>query len=135
MKVLVITVGFIFCCFQLNAQAKGQSSKVDLDTIYNKVDVLPSYIGGEEGWKKYLKKNTKYPKKAWWEELEADVTLEFTIKNDGTIVDIINLTVSGWGFEEEAIRLLKKSGKWNPALKNGKPVHYHAKLTIPFRLK
>lgn len=135
MKYILIFLGFIFCFNGLQAQQNEKKPKVELDTIYNIVDVIPSYPGGDEAWKKYLKKNVKYPRKAWWEELEADVGLEFTIKKDGSITDIVHLTVVGWGFEEEAIRLLKKSGKWIPALKNGKPVNYHAKLTIPFRLK
>jgi protein TonB len=135
MKYILIFLGFIFCVNGLHAQQNEKKPKIELDTIYNIVDVIPSYPGGEEAWKKYLKKNVKYPRKAWWEELEADVGLEFTIKKDGSITDIVHLTVVGWGFEEEAIRLLKKSGKWIPALKNGKPVNYHAKLTIPFRLK
>lgn len=135
MKYILIFLGFLFSTNNLHAQQNEKKPKVELDTIYNIVDVIPSYPGGEEAWKKYLKKNVKYPKKAWWEELEADVGLEFTIKKDGSITDIVHLTVVGWGFEEEAIRLLKKSGKWIPALKNNKPVNYHAKLTIPFRLK
>lgn len=135
MKYAIIFLSFLFSTYNLYAQQTEKKPKVELDTIYNIVDVIPSYPGGEEAWKKYLKKNVKYPRKAWWEELEADVGLEFTIKKDGSITDIVHLTVVGWGFEEEAIRLLKKSGKWIPALKNGKPVNYHAKLTIPFRLK
>lgn len=136
MKYLLLFLGISF--YTINATAQQNESTFEdivLDTIYNKVDVLPYFPGGEKAWKNYLKENLKYPKKAWWEELEADAVLEFVVRNDGSITDITNLTVNGWGFEEEAIRLLKKSGKWIPAIKNGKKVHYHAKLTIPFRLK
>lgn len=128
----------LFTGFTIMGYSQDKNSNkptVDFDTIYNIVDVLPTYPGGDEGWKKYLKKNLKYPKKAWWEELETDVVMEFVVRKDGSITDIQHLTAFGWGFEEEATRLLKTCGKWNPAIKNGKPVHYHAKLTIPFRLR
>lgn len=109
--------------------------KVQLDTIYTIADTAPSYPGGMDGWNKYLKKNLKYPKKAWWEELESDITVEFIVRKDGSITDIKHLTVIGWGFEEEAVRLIKASGKWNPAMKNGKPVDYKGTVKIPFRLR
>ena len=133
-KMFFITVLTIIsnCLF---AQSKTITFNNEQDTIYNVVDVLPSFTGGDEGWKKYMKKNLKYPKKAWWEELETDVTLEFVVRKDGSITDINHLTVFGWGFEEEATRFLKNCEKWKPAMKNGKPVNYHGKLTIPFRLK
>jgi len=105
------------------------------DTIYNIVDTLPSYPGGNEGWQKYLKKNLKFPRYAWKEEVEADVVMDFIVRKDGTLTDIHHVTIVGYGFEEEATRLLKTCGKWNPAKKNGKTVDYHAQLPIVFKLK
>lgn len=135
MKRLFILFAFLFAFHFADAQQSTESIKVVMDTVYNIVDVLPSYPGGDEGWKKYLKKNLKYPKKAWWEELESDVVMDFVVRKDGTLTDITHLTVFGWGFEEEATRLLKTCGKWIPAMKNGRAVDYHGKLTIPFRLR
>lgn len=135
MKKIVLFAGLIFAFIQTKAQQSINKEAAGFDTVYNIVDTLPSFIGGEEAWKKYLKKNMKYPKKAWWEELEADVYLEFVVRKDGSITDIAHLTVNGWGFEEEAVRLLKNSPKWKPGIKNKVPVNYHAKLSIPFRLK
>jgi periplasmic protein TonB len=130
-RVVIIVFSLIICNYS-NAQ---QPSSVVFDTIYTKVDVLPTYPNGNEGWKKYLKKNLKYPKKAWWDELESDVVMEFIVRKDGTVTNIRHLTVFGWGFEEEATRLLQNCGKWNPATKNGKPVDYKGTITIPFRLR
>jgi protein TonB len=105
------------------------------DTVYNVVDTLPSFPGGNEGWQKYLKKNLKYPKIAWREEVEGTVTIDFIVRKDGTIDNVRHITVVGWGFEEEAIRLVKQSGKWIPAIKRGRKVDYHAQLPIEFKLK
>jgi protein TonB len=131
MKKLFLMLAFCTCV----AFTYAQDTLPAQDTIYNIVDTLPSYPGGAKAWEKYLKKNTKYPRKAWWEQIETDVVLEFVVRADGSITDINHLTVFGWGFEEEATRLLSKSGNWVPGIKNGRKVHYHARLTIPFRLK
>jgi protein TonB len=129
---------FVFCLLMIvlnKIQAQEVPNKQGLDTIYNKVDVLPSYPGGNEGWQRYLKKNMKYPKIAWREEYEADVTMDFVVRKDGSITNIRYLTVVGYGFEEEATRLLQKCEKWKPAVKNGKVVDYHATMPISFKLK
>lgn len=129
---------FVFCLLMIGmSKLKAQAipnNRVQ-DTIYNIVDTLPSYPGGDAGWKKYLKKNLKYPKIAWREEYEAEVTMDFIVRKDGSITDIHYLTVVGYGFEEEATRLLKNCEKWKPAKKKGKAVDYHAKMPIVFKLK
>lgn len=113
----------------------SQETAIDLDTIYTMVDVMPTYPNGEAGWNTYLKKNLKYPKLAKKSAVESEVVLELIVRKDGSITNIKYLTIAGYGFEEEAIRLLQKCEKWNPALKNGKPVNYKGRITIPFKLK
>lgn len=135
MKQFLVLIVLLLAVGSTNAQQQLPPPVNPQDTVYNIVDVLPSYPGGDEGWKKYLKKNLKYPKKAWWDELETDVVVEFVVRKDGSITDVAYLTVFGYGFEEEAVRLIKNCGKWNPGMKGGKAVHYHAKLTIPFRMR
>ena len=129
---------FIFC-FLMLAIDKIHAQEIPnarvQDTIYNIVDTLPSFDCGDAGWKKYLKKNLKYPRYAWREELEADVTMDFIVRKDGTLTDIHYVTIVGYGFEEEATRLMKNCGRWNPAIKNGRKVDYHAQLPIIFKLK
>ncbi len=123
----------------ISTAALAQKSKPNEyigDTIHTKVDVLPMYPGGEDAWTKYLKKNLKYPKKAWWEEIEADVTVEFIVRYDGTITDVKNLTYAEhWGFEQEAVKAVKESNKWIAGEIAGRKVSYYAKLNIQFRLK
>lgn len=135
MNRLLVIIVLLIIGNQVNAQQPTEPVKVIMDTVYTIADAPPSYPGGNDGWNKYLKKNLKYPKKAWWEELESDVTVEFIVRKDGSITDIRHLTVFGWGFEEEAVRLIKTCGKWNPAMKNGRAVDFKGTVKIPFRLR
>ena len=105
------------------------------DTVYTKPEIPASYPGGEAAWKKYVKKKMKYPRKAWWDELESDVQIKLIIEKDGRISAAHHMTVSDYGFEHEAVRLVMKSGKWKPAIHRGRPVKSEGLLTINFRLR
>lgn len=131
----MLRVSIVFFCLLMILKPQAQETAIDLDTIYTMVDVIPTYPNGDAGWQAYLKKNLKYPKLAKKSAVESEVVLELIVRKDGSLTNIKYLTIAGYGFEEEAIRLLQKCEKWNPALKNGKPVNYKGRITIPFKLK
>ncbi len=120
--------------FYINSNA--QTETVAYDTIYTKPEVFASYPGGDSAWKVYVKKNLKYPKKAWWEEVETEITVKVVVDKTGKITEARHLTVAGtYGFEKEAIKVVMNSDKWIPAMHRGQPVACEGTLVIPFRLK
>ena len=50
------------------------------------------------------------------------VNIRFVVEKDGTIKHFLAETNHGYGMEEEALRVIKKSGEWTPATRFGKPV-------------
>jgi protein TonB len=50
----------------------------------------------------------------------------------GTIDKLKPLTQHGYGMEKEAIRILKKTPQWKPAIKDGKTKEAYRKQTITF---
>lgn len=60
------------------------------------------------------------------------VILQFVVDVDGTISDIKALNNPGYGLDEEAIRVIKKSKKWEPAIQNGRQVKAYRKQPITF---
>lgn len=124
----------LLSCMACPVFSQAQPS-IEYDTIYTKPDVLASFPGGEEAWKKYVKKNLKYPKKAWWDEVESEVQVKLIIEKDGKISGAQHMNISNYGFEQEAVRLVLKSGKWRPAIHRGRPVKSEGLLTIHFRLR
>jgi protein TonB len=50
------------------------------------------------------------------------VDLQFVVNTEGIVSDIKALNKIGYGMEDEAIRVLKRSKKWRPAIQNGHPV-------------
>jgi periplasmic protein TonB len=119
-----------------SANAQGSTTSVPAyDTIYTKPETFASYPGGDSAWRVYVKKEMKYPKKAWWDEIETEVTVKVVVDKTGYIKEARHLTTSGYGFEKEAVRIVTESGRWIPAMHRGQPVACEGTLVIEFRLK
>ena len=135
MKKLYTILFMLFVGACATAQKTNNKLPVEYDTIFTKPTVLAAYPGGEVAWRKYVKKQMKYPRKAWWDEVETDIAVRVVINKDGTIDQAQHLTNAGYGFEKEAVRLVLESGKWLPATYNGNAVKSEGVLKIEFRLK
>ncbi len=59
------------------------------------------------------------------------VIIQFVVDREGKVSDIKPLTNIGYGMEEEAVRVLKRSSQWTPAIQNGYNVKaYHKQMVI-----
>jgi TonB family protein len=103
------------------------------DTIFTKVDKQPVFPGGMDAFIKYLSKNVRYPEAMRERGVEDKVIARFVIEIDGSISTVKILDGPGYGSSEEAIRVLKKSPKWQPGYNKGKPVRVQLTVPIDFR--
>jgi len=62
------------------------------------------------------------------------VVIKFVVDKEGTVSEITPLTSHGYGMEEEAVRVLKKAAKWEPAVQNGHKVKAYRKQVIVFEV-
>ncbi len=60
------------------------------------------------------------------------VVIQFVVDKNGNVSDITALTSHGYGMEEEAIRVLRKAAKWEPAIQNGNQVKAYRRQPITF---
>lgn len=94
----------------------------------------PEFKGGSYAQNSFIKSHLEYPKIAHEAKIEGSVSVAFTVETDGSICDIHILKGIGYGCDEAAIELVKKtSGEWLPALFLGKPIQ--AKFILPVRFK
>ena len=82
---------------------------------------------------KYLAEK-KYPDSAKKAEKEGKVIPKATIDENGIPRDIVALTNLGYGLEEAAITMLRKS-TFRPATKGGKPISLEVEIPVDFKLK
>jgi protein TonB len=62
------------------------------------------------------------------------VVIQFVVDKEGTVSDIKPLTNHGYGMEAEAVRVLRKADKWEPAIQNGQKVKAYRKQVIVFEV-
>ena len=94
----------------------------------------PSYPGGIAAFYKFLAANIKYPKEAADNKIQGYVFVSFIVEVDGALSDIKINRKLGYGTDEEAIRVLNLSQKWNPGYYDGAAVRTRYNIPIRFAL-
>lgn len=108
----------------------------DWDKTFTKVEIESEYPGGASAWQRYLNKNFRYPQEAIDNEITGVVVVQFIVDKEGNVSDVEAISgPSNGGLREEAIRVIKKSGKWTPAVQNGRQVKSYKKQPIVFKLE
>ena len=108
--------------------------KVDNDSIYQIVEVMPEFPGGAGKMMDYLSNNIKYPEEAKEKGISGRVFLSFVIEKDGSVSDVKVARGIGKVCDDEAVRVVKAMPKWKPGLMKGKPVRVSYMLPIFFKL-
>ncbi|AXE20551.1 hypothetical protein DR864_23845 [Runella rosea] len=98
-------------------------------------DKNPEFPGGTPALSQYFSTNLKYPTAAARANVEGIVLVSFTVTKEGAIKDIVIDKGIGFGADAEAIRLISKMPRWNPALKDGQPVDAKCSVPVSFVLE
>jgi len=62
------------------------------------------------------------------------IEIQFVVDKEGNVSDIKPLTNLGYGMEQEAVRVLKRATKWDPAIQNGRKVKAYRRQRITFQV-
>lgn len=92
----------------------------------------PLFIGGMDKLNTFLESSIVYPSDAVDNEIQGVVIVNFTVEKDGSLSNIKTDKKLGFGIDEEAIRVLKLTKKWYPAMQNGKAVSVAYSMPIKF---
>lgn len=98
-------------------------------------DVAPEFEGGQEALFGFLLSELKYPVNAKEKGAEGKVFVQFEVLTTGEIANAVVLRSSKHNdLDEEALRVIERMPKWNPAQKNGENVKTKMTLPIQFTL-
>ena len=83
---------------------------------------------------KFLRKNLRYPERAAEAGVGGKVLVSFVVEKDGRLTDIRIVRGIGFGCDEEAARVLKKSPAWEPGIQNNRQVRVLYTIPLHFQL-
>ena len=98
------------------------------------VEDTPKPLGGWVGFMKWLTRTLRYPPTAKAQRIQGTVLLTFVIEADGEVSNIQVKKSVEPSLDREALRVANFITRWEPAMKNGKPVRAMIGIPIVFKL-
>lgn len=96
-------------------------------------DKPAEFPGGQLKFAEYLSQSLKYSNEAIKHDIRGKVMLSFVVDKNGSIIDIDVLESLGYGLDEVAVKALKNSPEWRPAMLNGRPVKVAYTMPVLFQ--
>lgn len=103
--------------------------------VFQFVEKMPQFDGGDQALFKYLNKNLKYPRQAKEADIQGMVIVSFVVEQDGSISNVEVLRSVHPQLDEEAIRVISSMPAWIPGQQNQQPVRVKFNLPVRFVLK
>lgn len=128
LKVALMMLVLLFSFTTSTAQTKKN------DMVFDVVEVMPQYPGGQIAMLKYIMENIKYPEQAMKEGIQGRVTVSFIVEKDGSISNVRPVLSVHPLLDKEAVRVVKSMPKWSPGKQNGKPVRVRFNVPVMFKL-
>lgn len=122
---------FLLCTLSVSAQSNSTSRT---ERVYDVVDEMPMFPGGNAALMEYLANNIKYPETAREAGVQGRVVLTFKVKPDGSLTEIKVVRGVDIALDKEAMRVVKSMPKWIPGKVGGQPVAVKYTLPITFSI-
>jgi hypothetical protein len=132
---IILLLSLFFTCIKTFSQVNPSSDSVYAAAgIFEQVEIEASFPGGNEAWRKFLEKNLNpvVPVNNGAPSGRYTIIVQFIVQLDGSLSGIKALTNLGYGMEKEVVELIKKSGRWEPAMQNGRLVKAYRNQPVTF---
>ena len=102
--------------------------------VYESVEVMPEFPGGQAELLKFVAKSIKYPTEAQRKGVQGRVIVKFVVETNGSISNIHVVKGIDPLLDAEAIRVCTTMPTWAPARQEGKAVRCYYTIPVTFRL-
>ena len=110
--------------------------KPEIETkIFEVVEQMPQFPGGDAALMKFLSDNVKYPVVAQENGVQGRVVISFVVERDGSITDVKVARSVDPSLDREAARVVKSMPNWIPGKQNGSAVRVKYNVPVSFRLQ
>ena len=103
--------------------------------VFDVVEQMPKFPGGDAALMRYLSENIKYPVVAQENGVQGRVTVSFVVERDGSISDVKIVRSVDPSLDREAQRVVRSMPKWIPGKQNGSAVRVKYNVPVQFRLQ
>ena len=103
--------------------------------VFDVVEVMPSFPGGQGALMSYLNSHTKYPVVAQENGVQGRVTVSFVVERDGSITDVHVVRSVDPSLDREAARVVSSMPNWQPGKQNGSAVRVKFNVPVQFKLQ
>lgn len=103
--------------------------------VYDVVDEMPQFPGGQSALSEYLSRNLKYPVSVEEKGIEGRVILTFVVERDGSISNVIVVKSIDPLLDKEAMRLAKSMPRWIPGKQQSSIVRVKYTMPVNFKLQ
>ena len=103
--------------------------------VFDVVEEMPSFPGGQVALMSYLASNIKYPVVAQENGVQGRVIVSFVVERDGSISDVKVARSVDPSLDREAQRVVKSMPRWKPGKQNGSAVRVKYTVPVVFRLQ
>ncbi len=126
---------------KLNGQARlNEETNVlevggNAEEVFQVVENMPEFPGGNTELMRFLAKNINYPAEAQQKGEQGRVMVQFVVGKDGKLSDIKIMRSISPTLDAEAIRVIKAMPDWKPGTQRGQAVAVKYTIPISFRLQ
>ena len=132
-KFIIMALMAVFGLTTVSAQKTVVAKKNQ--KVFDVVEQMPEYPGGQAALIEYISNNVKYPDDAAKKKVEGKVFVTFVVDTDGKITDVSLLRKVFPSLDAEAIRVISGMPNWIPGKQKGQVVRVKYTVPIIFRLK
>lgn len=109
--------------------------KVEEQKVFDVVEQMPEFPGGQAALLKWISEHIKYPAVAEENGIQGRVVATFVVERDGSVTDVQIARSIDPSLDKEAIRVLKQMPKWIPGKQNGSAVRVKYTVPVTFKLQ
>ena len=118
---------------------KAKNKKVDVVEVYGEiyeyVEQMPIFPGGQEALFRFITKNLKYPLIAERNGIQGRVLVSFVITKEGIVTNVNIAKSADPSLNKEALRVIRMLPDWTPGRKDGKVVNVKFTVPVSFNLR
>ena len=112
----------------------AQTDADEEEQVYNVVETMPEYPGGNDAMLRFINNQTKRYPVASNPNTRGRVVCQFIVEKDGTLSNVEVIRSAGEPLlKSEAVRIIESMPRWTPGQHDGQPVRVLYTLPINFK--